>query len=521
MLHQPYRSIAALLSLVDARAIPPSLRKQVKVTLASAYLIIALANEDESGESTFWPDGTERFLGAELVQPSRLEDLLSSLGISTVSTTTDLRRLTRSDVFPILEACVDEEQVLQGLDPAAAQDAMIAAGGAGPLDAIASSIMGTLEWITSFWMSDVDPDEAMQWRKRGLKRVAEAVDSQAVQIGVFNPADPHAEFTARLDKSKSGGDGAVFTVAAGLHVIESMVQRNPEMNQLQGLGAMWSSRTEGIITSGSPELLVWSWATNNARLQVCARCAEHALNLSIHGAHASPQSLTSSSPSSSSSSRSIDGLESTEPFPCQHMKVDDDLTAKVMSREAEASRALKVSPSIKKDVVSAVAEELLAATIRRATSLRSKNLEKAKFFASNISTIPEVAETNASYQKKKLKEKESDSQPSYPSKSDKENLFGNVTSWGSEDVFEATKVVGGKGEKEREVSPEDLVALLKKFVVKALEPDDMLMPSAKKGVAFDQNSSSKASWINLLYQDAFAAVKRSATDAELPQYSTV
>ncbi|KAJ3414263.1 hypothetical protein HDV05_006792 [Chytridiales sp. JEL 0842] len=519
MLHQPYRSMAALLSLVEARSIPSALRKQVKVTLASAYLIIAFANEDESGESTFWPDGTERFLDAELVQASRLEDLLSSLGIPPASTTTDLRRLTRSDVFPILEACVEDDNITQGMDP---HDAIIAASGAGPLDAIASSIMGTLEWITSFWMSDVDPEEAMQWRQRGLKRVADSVYNQSLQIGVFKTADPVSEFTSRLDGSKSGGDGAVFTIAAGLHVIESMVQKDPSMARFTESEHIWSSRMEGIIVSGSPELLVWSWAINNARLQVCARCAEHSLKLSIHGANVTTSSLAqvaSSSSSSSSSSAAVpsDRSESQEPFPCVHMKADDDLTVRIMPQEAETPRTLKISPSIRKDVVSAVADELLAATIRRATTLRGKNMEKARFRTTSSTNAKESFEDSAIFEKRKLKEKEIYMETD--SKAEKANLFGNAAKWGAEEVFEATRAIAGKKGRGEEISPEELVALLKKFVVKALEPDDMLMPS-KKGVAFD-HSSSKASWINLLYQDAFAAVKRSASDADLPQYSSV
>ncbi|KAJ1562916.1 hypothetical protein HK405_005963 [Cladochytrium tenue] len=348
LLNQPFRAIRHLNGLVTgsfaAEGIPHSLRKHVGLTLSAAFLMIALANEDPTRQLQYWPDGSPRFVDAHLVDSRLLNNLLSSIGVSNASV--DLAKLSRSDVVPVLQCCLS----LSGATAIVGGGELLAdylSGPVGPLDAMVAAILGTLEWITGIWVEEVDPDDAKQWKEAGTRRVEEAIEKQAFTVNLFGEGEG-----VGIDGRRLGGDAGVFTVAAGLPVMEydrrrqlrRLKQRSATVSappgeartarpsatasralELQDApssddldhpsatdGPLGSGPASSGVGSGAPDMLVWSWAVNSTRLEVCSRCGPRAMRLAVHG----PRVRDDDGGVAQSLMSDIPSVE--EPFPCPH-----------------------------------------------------------------------------------------------------------------------------------------------------------------------------------------------------------
>jgi hypothetical protein len=466
------------------------------LNLSSAFLMIALSNEDESGQSRFWPDGSERFADTESVTDKDLDNLLSSLGIAV---NMRLNHLSRADVFPVLQACVDSNS---DLHVTSEFDNILVSG---PLSALGSSILGTLEWITSVWIMDVDPEEGMQWRNRGIMRVLEAADKQSVAVKIAKEG-PTQPMDHDVDHVNIGGDGGVFTIAAGLHLLQAALSPLSFNSTENEVGLIDATLGDGV------NFLVWSWAINNSRLQVCASCAPTALNVSMQGHGA----VTTTAAASGESSNSNAGGSTVEPFPCMHLKSSQEKPI-ALSPEIRASLIPGGRLALKKDVVAMAAGDVLGAMVRRATKGRSKDLEKVSSWVSEKD------------EKGRLKYSKG--------KRDSSVIFKEPLAWRQE---AKTGFSGGSGAEGGGASSgageKDLVNLLKKLALHSMENDkgkvsesdlerDLAEMVAQKAKQFNQLEKTQSEWINLFYRDAAASVKRSKhstpQDGELPEYSVV
>ncbi|KAI9342054.1 hypothetical protein DFJ73DRAFT_843037 [Zopfochytrium polystomum] len=522
LLNQPYRAIRSLLRLIEgtrfAGTIPHSLRKYAALTLTSAFLMIALANEDPTQELQFWPDGSSRFLDSHQVDTRLLNQLLSSLGVPNPSI--NLSKLTRSDVFPILQACLNMSTTMAAGDGGA--QAEYFSGPVGPLDAMVSAILGTLEWITGVWIEDVDAEEAAQWKETGNRRVEDAIEKQAFAVHLFGNHTEPGEGLG-VDGRKLGGDAGVFTVGAGLAVMEHDRKRQLLVRaRSRRRSGLWTADTEAGgasamgstsgVGSGSPDLLVWSWAVNSSRLQVCSKCAPRALEVAIHGSAAATVGDSSGGPSSE------------EPFPCPHHRGIDETTEAMAdlvlgdsSRRLSASRrprsmlqqrfadlgaipeGLMAAEGLEgdagddeqipeyneRDPLTVAAEEVMGALVRRVTGGRLRDLEKAR--------LADRRRGQGTRKPPLVKRLEEDQPPAWM------------------DEMTSKELSGGSGGL---LPAEDFAQLLKKLASVDGGGDDKLDSStAKKPARWFKR---EATWVNLFYKDATQAVKRTGimdTDA--------
>ncbi|KAJ3413464.1 hypothetical protein HDV05_008033 [Chytridiales sp. JEL 0842] len=461
LLHQPYRAIKSLLRLVDGSkgtgAIPSTLRKQLMLNLSAAFLMVAFINEDES-TSKYWPDGTEKYGDSELITDMDLDNLLSSLGISA---NIRLSHLSRADVFPVLQACVDTNENHMSNE----FDNILVSG---PLSALGSSILGTLEWVTSVWIMDVDPEEGMQWRNRGIMRVLEATEKQsiAVKIAKDGPTQP-TNFD--IDNPEVGGDGSVFTIAAGLSLLQSSLSPASFTAPESEVGLIDATLGDGT------NFAVWSWATNNSRVQVCAKCAPRALHISMQG-HAEVSNSGSS----------------VEPFPCVHLKTSQEKPIAV-SPEIRLSLIPGGRASVKKDAVAMAAGDILGAMVRRATKGRLKELEKNVTWESDEKKS--MRRKSILFKEPLAWRKDAKSSPSPGEEKDMVILLKRL----------ALNNLNEKGSKDMDVELEREVA-------------DVI---AQKASQFNQLDKAQWEWINLFYRDAAASMKLEERGEELPEYSVV
>ncbi|KAI8854844.1 hypothetical protein BC829DRAFT_163223 [Chytridium lagenaria] len=464
MLNQPYRAIASLLKLVEGprsgsksssstpRRIPSSLHKYASLALSSSFLILALSNEDETGSSLYNPDGSDRFAGRGTVDSRRLNLLLSGLGVP--SSIQELEKITRADVFPILSNVRGSggDFHIGG----------VSAPVSGTMDGVATCILGVLEWITGLWIRDLDAEESGGWMDRGAKKVAEAVDKHVIAVKLVDEAGRRGG-SRGLDDPNIKGDASVFTIAAGLRYLEAAIGRlnDKQVGRSDSVSSISSSSSLTHSAGASrSQLLVWSWAVNNTRLQVCSKCAPKALRVSVTGDASGALSHTS------------------DVFPCEHLR------ASAVSPQADSKAPVVISsttPSIstvseKKgdgDLVAEAAEEVVAKMIRRVSAGRLWSRGKAGRDAPTTPTTatqPVPANRRSSIRKEPLWKYES-----------KENAKPNTP-----------------------LGDDDLVEVLK-YALKGLEEN--VMDKEREASGGRRAARTTPSWINMFYEDATAAVK--------------
>ncbi|KAJ3309846.1 hypothetical protein HDU76_003509 [Blyttiomyces sp. JEL0837] len=495
LLNQPYKAIQALMRLqegsVSTGSISHSLKKHVALTLASTFLMIALANEDDTGEIAFFPDGTDRFAEKEKVDSKAVNNLLASIG---VTSHVDINRISRSDVFPILQACLAETYNR----PSNKGDQYNESAPVSPQDALAATILGTLEWITGVWIEDVDSEEALSWKSRGSRRIEEAVETQGVAVNILGLDQGVG---GGIDGKRVGGDGGVFTVAAGLSILDTTVRQAAVLDARKGkrplatyFDTFGSSEDAqmAVVGSGSPDLLIWSWAINNTRLQVCAKDAPIALDVAMHGERPFEGNVDRSG---------------VEPFPCVHLRNEYDESMPWSSTDIALSDGLWSALAIpgretetqgEQDPVSAAADKVMGAMVRRATVGRLKDLEKARL-AESKAIRERIRDGRFGADVKRPL----DSKPDLPAWMDANDAKALID----------LAVPAG----------DDLGKLLKKLAASTLEDDfvggDKRSEKEKEAGAGDMKkeplpglNKTQAGWINLFYKDAMAAVKNMSAD---------
>ncbi|KAJ3112644.1 hypothetical protein HDU96_004337 [Phlyctochytrium bullatum] len=457
MLNQPYRAIASLLKLVEgprgsSRKIPSALQKHAALTLASAFLILALANEDESGVSLYHTDGSDRFAGRGSVDSRRLNVLLSALNVPT--RVQEIEKITRDDVFPLLTS-------LRGATSSSSADfaagttfgAGSAIGGTGssPMDAVASCILGMMEWITGLWSRELDPDGAVGWMERGSRKVAEAVDKHtiAVKLIAMDESARGRKAGYGIDDPNIKGDASVFNIAAGLRYLEASLNAVNEKPVGRSNSVSSTKSTSSTTSAGASrsQLLVWSWAVNNARLQVCSKCSPKSLRISVSG------------------DLSANVTEQNDAFPCEHLRASASADPTPLSIPAASTAAIPeknaagAGADADQDIVAEAAEEVVSKMIRRVSAGRYNQArnEKTGLPAPNV-------DRRSSIRKEPLWKYEPESKT--PEEGD------------------------------------DMVEILK-FALKGLE-ESARKESGDKGRL---GRMSTPSWVNLFYKDAAAALR--------------
>ncbi|KAJ3175227.1 hypothetical protein HK101_010703, partial [Irineochytrium annulatum] len=474
MINQPYRAIASLLRLVSdqKKRIAPSLARHVSLTLASAFLMLVFANEEEEQQAS--SSNLDRFQDRFLVNPGQLYSLQRLLGVQ--DPVQDLERITRSDIYPLIKAAITTPPptgsgILVGT-PLWEAD--------GTLDGMAASILGTLECMTGLWIKDMDSSSPdwMEWMDRGCRRITEAVEGQSIAM-----RDLEKEEGGRLIVDGARVVSGVFTVASSLFLLEERMLPKGSRRLAGSLASIRRSQSAGRARAGGiglEDLMVWSWATNNSRLQVCARCAPAAFHLSVVG---------------------MRGGEGRAVFPCEHLRTSGESLEGLITSDEKVKTVSAVDPE---GVFTEAADKVFGEVVRRATESRLQKVAGNEVAGSGAGAVDGAPRTAAAQ-----------------SGVTRRSSIMKAPLWNPPRESSVAGGVRGKISEKLalELESEDNLVDMLKVALKGFEEKRVERGASKEELLGGQGrlllrKAGKASsnWINMFYKDATAAVQRSNSE---------